>query len=117
MVYRRQHWVPMLLITGWLWGGLASSVVYAADMAAGKKAYGELCQSCHGAHGIADPKIEKMLQMSIPPVSGAALASKDDAEMLRIIAEGAGKMPGYAKQLSAEAQRSVLDYMKSLGQQ
>ncbi len=28
--------------------------------------------------------------------------------MLRIIAEGKGKMPGYAKRLSAEEQRQVL---------
>jgi mono/diheme cytochrome c family protein len=37
--------------------------------------------------------------------------------MLRIIAEGKGKMPGYAKRLSAEEQRQVLEYMKTLGRQ
>ena len=54
--------------------------------------------------------------MNIPPVTAAALKQKDDAAMLRIIAEGAGKMPGYAKKMSAAEQKQVLEYMKTLGQ-
>jgi mono/diheme cytochrome c family protein len=57
----------------------------------------------------------KLLKVSIPPVTGAALESEDDAVLLHIIAEGKGKMPGYAKTLSVEEQRQVLEYMKTLG--
>jgi hypothetical protein len=60
--------------------------------------------------------MEKTLKVSIPPVTGEALKQKDDAGMLQLIAEGKGKMPGYAKSLSVEEQRQVLAYMKLLGQ-
>jgi cytochrome c6 len=92
---------------------LGSAVVASAADAAGKTLYQKNCQSCHGADGNAPPAMAK--SMKIPPVTAAALKQKDDAEMLRIIAEGAGKMPGFAKKLSATEQRQVLEYMKSLG--
>jgi hypothetical protein len=48
--------------------------------------------------------MEKTLKVTIAPVTREALKSKDDAEMLQIIAEGKGKMRGYAKNLSPEEQ-------------
>jgi mono/diheme cytochrome c family protein len=54
--------------------------------------------------------------MNVPPATAAVLQQKSDTELLRIIAEGAGKMPGYAKKMSAAEQKQVLDYMKTLGQ-
>jgi hypothetical protein len=55
------------------------------------------CQSCPGTDGAGNPQIAKLLRVPIPPVIGAALAPKDDTEMLRLIAEGQGKILGYAK--------------------
>jgi len=60
--------------------------------------------------------MEKTLKVTIAPVTREALTLKDDAEMLQIIAEGKGKMPGYAKNLSPQEQRQLLGYMKTLGQ-
>jgi hypothetical protein len=54
--------------------------------------------------------------MQIPVATAAVLQQKSDAELLRIIAEGAGKMPGYAKKMSPAEQQQVLEYMKTLGQ-
>jgi mono/diheme cytochrome c family protein len=85
-----------------------------ASAADGKTLYQKNCQSCHGADGNAPAAMAK--SMKVPPVTAAALQQKDDAAMLRIIAEGAGKMPGYAKKMSAADQQQVLDYMKTLGQ-
>jgi len=59
--------------------------------------------------------MEKMLKVSIPAVTGEALKQKSDAEMLQIIADGKGKMPGYVKTLSPEEQQQVLTSMKTLG--
>jgi mono/diheme cytochrome c family protein len=83
----------------------------AADEA-GKALYQKNCQSCHGADGNPPPAMAK--SMGILPAS--ALKQKDDAHHLRIIAEGAGKMPGYAKKMSAAEQKQVFEYMKTLGQ-
>jgi mono/diheme cytochrome c family protein len=85
----------------------------AAD-GAGKTLYQKNCQSCHGATGTPPPALAKSMQ--IPVATAAVLQQKSDAELLRIIAEGAGKMPGYAKKMSPAEQQQVLEYMKTLGQ-
>jgi mono/diheme cytochrome c family protein len=94
---------------------LLGSAVFAADEA-GQKVYQRDCQSCHGRDGTGNPQLEKTLKVTIPPITAAALAQKNDTEVLHVIAEGKGKMPGFAKKLSAEEQRQVLNYMKTLGQ-
>ncbi len=102
-----QQWIASALIVTWIWGVLLGSAVCASADEAGKKVYQRDCQSCHGPDGAGNP---------LPPVTGAALKQKDNAEILHIIAEGKGKMPGFTKKLSAEEQRQVLEYMKTLGQ-
>jgi mono/diheme cytochrome c family protein len=109
----RQQWVVRVLGFIGVWGIPLGGVGAAAG---GKEAYQKLCQSCHGADGAGNPQMAQRLKVSIPPVTGAALAQKDEAEMLRIIAEGKGKTPGYAQRLSAAEQQQVLEYMKTLGQ-
>ena len=54
--------------------------------------------------------------MNSPSRHGSGAKAKDDAALLRIIAEGAGKMPGYSNKMSAAEQKQVLEYMKTLGQ-
>ena len=112
---RCQQWVARVLAVMGIGGVLLGSAIVASADETGKKVYQRDCQSCHGADGTGNPQIAKALQVSIPSVTAAALKQKDDAELLRLIAEGKGKMPGYAKKLSAEEQRQVLDYMKTLG--
>lgn len=112
---RDQRWMPRAIIVTWIVGVLLGNAIVASADEVGKKAYQRDCQACHGPDGLGNPQIAKTLQVPIPPVTGAALAQKDDAEMLRIIAEGKGKMPGYAKRLPAQEQRQMLEYMKTLG--
>ena len=112
-----QQWVARALIVTWLCGVLLGSAVFASADEAGKKLYQRDCQSCHGPDGVGNAQLAKALQVSIPPVTGAALKQKDAAEILHVIAEGKGKMPGFAKKLAAEEQGKVLEYMKTLGPQ
>jgi cytochrome c6 len=109
-----QPWVARALGVALSWSMLLGSVVFAADEA-GQKVFQRDCQSCHGRDGTGNLQLEKALKVTIPPVTAAALAQKNDTEMLHIIAEGKGKMPGFAKKLSADEQRQVLNYMKALG--
>ncbi len=111
-----QQWVARALGVTWMCSVLLGSAVCASADEAGKKVYQKDCQSCHGPDGAGNPELAKVLQVSIPPVTGAALQQKDNAEILHVIAEGKGKMPGFAKKLSAEEQGQVLEYMKTLGQ-
>ena len=104
----------VLIVTCFGGALLGSTVVVSAAAEAGKTLYQKSCQSCHGADGNAPPAMAK--SMKVPPVTAAALKQKDDAAMLHIIADGAGKMPGYAKKMSPAEQKQVLEYMKTLGQ-
>ncbi len=111
-----QQWAARVLVVTWICGVLLGSAVCASADEAGKKVYQRDCQSCHGPDGTGNPQLAKVLQVAIPPVTGAALKQKDDVELLRLLAEGKGKMPGFAKKLAAEEQRQVLEYMRTLGQ-
>lgn len=104
------------LVLLWAWGGLLGGVALGGAVEAGKEMYQKRCQSCHGADGKGNPQMEKTLKVSIPPVTGEALKQKNDVELLQTIAEGKGKMPGYAKNLPSEEQQRLLAYMKTLGQ-
>ena len=113
---RCHRWTGSALVLLWVWGWFLGGIALGGAVEPGKEAYQKRCQSCHGADGKGNPQMEKTLKVPIPPVTGEALGPKDDAEMLKIIADGQGKMPGYAKPLSAEEQRQVLMFMKKLGQ-
>lgn len=69
-----------------------SAMLYGADAKAGAAAYEKSCKGCHGATGVANPAIAKMLSATIPELSSAEVQSKSDAELVKIITEGKGKM-------------------------
>jgi mono/diheme cytochrome c family protein len=113
---RRQQWIMWALVFACVWGmSPGSAVSDEADMA-GKAVYEKHCRFCHGEDGMGNPKMAKLLKVTIPPVTAAALAQQDEAEMLHIIAEGKGKMPAFASKLSEEEQQQVFEYMQTLDQ-
>jgi len=90
------------------------STAWSADAKAGKATYDKLCASCHGADGKGNPGMAKVMgEKELNVVDKETLAKKDDA-LLKVIVEGAGKMPASGKNLSKQEQRDVLSYMKSL---
>jgi mono/diheme cytochrome c family protein len=110
-----KRWLASSLTLLWAWSGFFPKVALGGPAEPGKGVYQMRCQSCHGADGVAPPQMEKMLKVAIPPVTGEMLRQKRDVEMLQIIADGKGKMPGYARNLLPEEQQQVLAYMKTLG--
>src|SRR5262245_49963163 len=107
---RYHHRIARVLVVTCFGGALLGSVgVASAADAAGKALYQKNCQSCHGADG--NPPAAMAKSMQVPVATKAVLEQKGDAEMLRMIAEGAGKMPAYGKKLSAAEQKQVLEYM------
>lgn len=92
-----------------------SGVAIDTAAATGQETYQKRCQGCHGADGTGNPQMAKMLKVTMPQVNGAGLENKSDADLLHIIANGEGRMPAFAKQLSDEEQQQVLEYMKTLG--
>jgi mono/diheme cytochrome c family protein len=103
-----------VLMSGCLLTVAASSYAWSADAKAGKATYDKLCVSCHGADGKGNPAMAKALgEKGLNIVAKDVQAKKDD-ELLKVIVEGAGKMPASGKNLSQQEQKDVLSYMRSL---
>ena len=92
--------------------GSPVSRVMAADAEAGKALYTKSCVSCHGADGKGNPAMAKALGDKGLNIVSKEAKQMSDEQILKIIAEGAGKMPG--SKLSKEEQKQVLDYTRSL---
>ena len=90
-------------------GGTAA---WSADAKAGKATYDKLCSSCHAADGKGNPGMAKVMK-GLDIVGKATQAKKDD-QLLKVIVQGEGKMPGSGKNLSKQEQANVLAYVRSL---
>jgi mono/diheme cytochrome c family protein len=71
--------------------GIAGSL-YGADPKAGGAAFDKSCKGCHGPAGTGNPAMAKMFP-NMPDLSSAAVQSKSDADLAKVITEGKGKMP------------------------
>jgi mono/diheme cytochrome c family protein len=87
--------------------------VFAADAQSGKALYDKQCVACHAADGKGNPAMIKALGEKGLNIVGKETVKKSDADLLKVIVEGAGKMPA-AKSLSAQEQKQVLSYTRSL---
>jgi mono/diheme cytochrome c family protein len=88
--------------------------VWGADAKAGKATYDKLCVSCHGADGKGNPAMAKAMGEKGLNIVGKDTQAKKDADVLKVIVEGAGKMPASGKNLSKQEQADVLSYTRSL---
>jgi len=96
-----------ILLTG------AGSHAGAADADGGKMAYEKNCAGCHGADGKGNPAVAKTLGEKGLNIVGKETTQKTDDILLKIIVEGAGKMPA-AKKLNKDEQKQVLHYSRTL---
>jgi len=90
------------------------STAWSADAKAGKATYDKLCVSCHGADGKGNPAMAKAMGEKGLNIVGKDTQAKKDADVLKVIVEGAGKMPASGKNLSKQEQADVLSYTRSL---
>ena len=87
---------------------------WSAETKAGKATYDKLCVSCHGADGKGNPAMAKAMGEKGLNIVSKDTQAKKDAELLKVIVEGAGKMPASGKSLSPQEQKDVLSYTRSL---
>ena len=84
-----------------------------AAEAGGKAVYEKSCASCHGKDGKGNPAMAKALGEKGLDLTTKDAKGKSDEQLLKVITEGAGKMPAQ-KSLSKEEQKQVLSYVRSL---
>ena len=98
-----------------LW--LAASGVLAPAQAgapAGQEIYQKRCLPCHGPDGKGNPKMAETLKTEIQDLTIPAVLDKPEGELLKVIADGKGKMPPFGKVLNEQEQRALIGFMKQL---
>lgn len=85
---------------------LAGSFGFAQN---GEAVYKARCQSCHGATGVPNPGIAKM--MGVKPITAEAVKNMSAAQMIEATRNGVAKMPAFKGKISdAEIAASVKHY-------
>lgn len=96
-----------------LWiGANWAAAAFAADAGGGKASYEKSCVGCHAADGKGNEKMATILGEKTLSIVGKDTTKKSDEQLLKVIAEGAGKMP--ASKLTKAEQKQVLAYTRTL---
>jgi cytochrome c6 len=83
----------------------------AAQAAAdGKALYDAKCAMCHGKDGVAKPMAKGSANLNDPKYQEATTSD----ELVAVIENGKGKMPGYKGKMKPEEITAVADYVKTL---
>jgi mono/diheme cytochrome c family protein len=90
----------------------AATAVQAASVTAGKAAYDKSCKGCHGADGMANPAIAKMMKVEIPDLKSSEVQGMSDADLKKVIVDGKGKMKGMPSVAASAA--DIIAYMRTL---
>jgi mono/diheme cytochrome c family protein len=102
-----------LLLGGCALGLVVSAPAWSGEAQPGKAIYDKQCVSCHGADGKGNPAMIKALGEKGMNLTTKEVKAMKDEQILKIIVEGAGKMPP-AKNLSAQEQKQLLSFTRSL---
>lgn len=89
---------------------LAGAVGFAQT--SGEAVYQAHCQMCHGAKGIPNPSMAKM--MGIPPATDPAMKKLTPVEMFNAVKNGKGKMPAFKSQLTDAQIRAAVAHLRTL---
>ena len=100
---RRFGMVPLLIVT---LGAGATAVSAAED---GKALYEAKCASCHGKDGTAKAMAKGSRSFNDP-----AFQSESVDAIVKVTADGKGKMPGYKDKLSADQMQAIAAHIKTL---
>ena len=106
-----RHKINLTIAGLLIWAGTTSAAL-AADAESGKALYEKSCAGCHGPDGKGNDKMAKLLGDKGLNIVGNETKKKTDEQLLKIIADGAGKMP--ASKLTKEEQKQALGYVRSL---
>lgn len=79
----------------------------------GKATFAAKCQSCHGPNGEGKPAIAKMMRVTILPLGSKEVQCKTDADLMKIITMGQGKMRRVAGLSDIEA-ADLVAFMRSM---
>lgn len=79
----------------------------------GKALYDTSCSACHGAQGLGDGKMAPQLKTPLKPLH-ALMQERNDTEVLDVIANGKGQMPGWGHVLKQPQRTQLLQYLRGM---
>lgn len=85
----------------------------AAQGADGKALYDQHCKKCHGATGKPSAGIQKM-NPKIEAFDAAFFAKRTDADLIKGIDEGKGKMKPFKDKMKPDEMAAVAKYIRTL---
>ncbi len=91
----------------------AMQAIAAGDAAAGKATYDKSCKSCHGAAGVANPAIAKMMKVEMKDLGSAEAQALSDDAIKKVITAGQGKMKPIAS-VTGKSAGDVIAFMRTL---
>jgi len=93
---------------------LATGLAIAAgDATAGKAVYDKSCKTCHGADGVHNPGIAKMMKVDMKDLSSSEVQSMSEADLKKVVSEGTGKMRPVTA-VSGTALDDTIAYIRTL---
>ena len=101
------------VMMGFLLTVSAGMAVATGDLAAGKAVFEKSCKTCHGATGVANPNIAKMMKVDIKDLGSPEIQKMSDADFKTTISEGKGKMKP-VKSVAGKDIDNVVAYVRSL---
>ena len=87
-------------------------MISVANVSGGKALFEKSCAGCHGTDGKGNEKMATILGVKSLSIVGKDTAKKSEQQLLKVIAEGSGKMP--ASKLSKDEQKQALGYARTL---
>jgi mono/diheme cytochrome c family protein len=92
---------------------VAASFACAAAFAqsSGEALYKQKCLNCHGASGLANSGVGKI--MKVKPITDAEVMKLSEPEMIQMVRVGAGKMQAYQGDLTEAQIKGTVDYFRT----
>jgi len=111
------RWAGLFQVLALLMAGAA----WCADAAlptgqAGAKLYAAKCASCHAKDGKGNPAMAKVFKVEAEKLSLVkdATQAKTDADLIKVITDGSGKMPAYKGKLTEAEIKDQVAYIRTL---
>ena len=89
-----------------------ASAVAAQDDSEAVQLYSARCASCHGSDGMGKTPVGQ--RISLPDLGGEQVQKQSDAQILELVSDGHGRMPGHEESLTSGQMKKIVAHVRGL---